>query len=509
MNLPLTPLTPLTPPSPRSLRIFDLDRSLELDPGAIDLRYERAGLLREQGLFEAAKRDYLELLRRTPTDFAALNDFGTLVLKAGYKEAARTLFKQAIRHHPNNPIGHVNLANLLFLIDEHEPAREHFEAALRIDPDHIHAHRGMAYLLAEIGDAAGAGKHRDKAFKNHSLTALSYRGNGPAIPVLLLVSAAGGNIPTDTILDDRYFQTTVLVTEYADPSASLPAHVMVFNGIGDADLCREGLEAACSLLARSDRPVINHPLAVLKTGRAANAERLRGLPNVVVPRMATLPRSVLAGPEAAAAVAGKGFCFPFLMRAPGFHTGRYFVRVENPQALTAAAMELPGDELCIIEQLDARDGDGFFRKCRVMIIDRKIYPLHLAISRDWKVHYFRADMAVSAENRVKDAAFLDDMANTIGARGMAALERINAALDLDYGGIDFAVNAEGDILLFEANATMVLVPLSAEPKWDYRRPAFDRVFAAVHAMLMEKSDRSVSVHHSLALNDPAGSRAGF
>ncbi len=52
-------------------------------------------------------------------------------------------------------------------------------------------------------------------------------------------------------------------------------------------------------------------------------------------------------------------------------------------------------------------------------------------------------------------------------------------LDLDYGGIDFAVNAQGDILFFEANATMVMVPLAADEKWDYRRPAFDDVFAAV------------------------------
>jgi glutathione synthase/RimK-type ligase-like ATP-grasp enzyme len=200
--------------------------------------------------------------------------------------------------------------------------------------------------------------------------------------------------------------------------------------------------------------------------------------------MVTLPRRLLAGPAAAAVIAREGFAFPFLVRSPGFHTGRYFVRVENLQSLAAAATEFPGDDLCIIDELDARDGDGFFRKCRVMIIDRKIYPLHLAISRNWKVHYFRADMAESPENRLKDAAFLDDMANVIGARGMAGLERINAALDLDYCGIDFAVNAAGDILVFEANATMVMVPLSGDAKWNYRRLAFDKVFSAVHTMLM-------------------------
>ena len=471
----------------RTLRLAELDRSLEQDPDAIDARFERASLMREERQFEAAKRDYLELLRRKPTDFAALNDFGTLVQKAGYKNAARSLFAAAVHHHPDNPNGRVNLANLLLLMGETEEARVHFEAALRVDPGHIHAHRGMANLLAAAGDAAAARRHRDKGFKDHSLTALPYRGEGAPISVLLLVSAVGGNIPTNSILDDRQFQTNVLVTEYADARVPLPPHHLVFNGIGDADLCREGLEAASAVLKRTDRPLINHPRAVLKTGRTANVERLRGLPNVVVPRMATLPRQLFTGPDAAAAVAAKGFAFPFLVRAPGFHTGRHFVRVEDPQQLTAAAVQFPGDELCLIEELDARDSAGFFRKCRVMIIDGKIYPLHLAISRHWKVHYFRADMAHSAENRLQDASFLDDMAGVVGPRGMAALQRIGATLNLDYCGIDFAVSRDGDILFFEANATMVMMPLAPDAKWDYRRPAFDAVFAAVRAMLVRRS----------------------
>ncbi len=465
----------------------ELDFELEGNPDALHARFERASLFREQGQFEEAKADYLELLRRSPTDFGALNDFGTLVLNAGYKEAARSLFSEAVRHHPDNPAGHVNLGNLLFLLGEQQQARLHFESALRLDPDHIHANRGMGNLLAETGDNAGARRHRDKGFKGHSLTALPYRGDCPGIAVLLLVSAAGGNIPTTSILDDRHFQTTVLVTEYDDPKVPLPQHDLVFNSIGDADLCREGLEAASAVLARTEQPVINHPHAVLKTGRAANVERLRGSPGVVVPRMATLPRRVLASSEVAAVVAGAEFSFPFLVRALGFHTGIFFERVENLQDLKSAAAKFPGDDLCLIEQLDARDSDGYFRKCRVMIIDRKIYPLHLAISRNWKVHYFRADMAQSAEHRAKDAAFLTDIDNFVGARGMAGLQRINAALDLDYCGIDFAINTDGDILLFEANATMVMVPLTNDPKWGYRRPAFDNVFAAIRSMLRGRS----------------------
>jgi hypothetical protein len=128
-----------------------------------------------------------------------------------------------------------------------------------------------------------------------------------------------------------------------------------------------------------------------------------------------------------------------------------------------------------------------FRKYRVMFVNRRLYPLHLAISRNWKVHYFRADMAHSEENRRQDAKFLDNMANVIGQRAMTALERINATLGLDYGGIDFAVNAQGDVLFFEANATMVMIPLAPDEKWAYRRAAFDKVFAAVRTMLTERS----------------------
>jgi hypothetical protein len=479
-----------SPLTGRSRRIEELDRLLERDPDATAARFERAGLLRERGLFDEAKRDYLQLLRRTPTDFVILNDFGALALSAGYTDAARTLFGEAVRHHPHNANGHVNLANLLFLSGEHEQAQVHFETALRIEPNHVHAHRGMGNLLAERGDAAGARRHRDKAFGGHFQTTLPYRGDSAPIPVLLLISAAGGNIPTGTLLDDRHFLTTVLVAEYADPEMPLPSHDLLFNSIGDADLCREGLAAACRLVTRTDRPVINDPHAVLKTGRAANVERLRGIPNLIVPRMVTAPRARLASNDAAATIASHGFSFPFLVRAPGFHTGRHFERVENLQELVAAANDIPGDELCLIDQLDARDSDGFYRKLRVMIIDRKIYPLHLAIARHWKIHYFKADMAHSPENRSVDKTFLDDMPRFIGPRGMAALERVNTALDLDYCGIDFAVNASGDILLFEANATMVMVPLSGDPKWDYRRPAFDAVFAGIRTMLLDRAKQA-------------------
>jgi hypothetical protein len=70
---------------------------------------------------------------------------------------------------------------------------------------------------------------------------------------------------------------------------------------------------------------------------------------------------------------------------------------------------------------------------------------------------------------------------------MAALERIQDALGLDYAGIDFGLDHDGELLLFEANATMVISPPDPDPRWAYRRVAINEILDAVMAMIMRKS----------------------
>jgi hypothetical protein len=298
----------------------------------------------------------------------------------------------------------------------------------------------------------------------------------------LLVSSVGGNIPTRHLLDDRVFQTFVVVPEFYDPKFPLPPHQVVFNAIGDADLAAPALVAAQAVVALTTAPVINLPSAVLATGRADHA-RFGRLPGVVMPLTVTLPRELLSSTEAAATVARHGFRFPLLVRTPGFHTGRHFLRVESLEALTGAVAQLPGRELTVIEFLNARGADGKVRKYRVMMIDGQLYPLHVAISSNWKIHYFTAEMAERADHRAEDAEFLENMPGVLGPRAMEALAHIQATLGLDYAGIDFGLSDAGDLLLFEANATMVINPPEPDERWAYRRPAVERIFAAVRRML--------------------------
>jgi glutamate/tyrosine decarboxylase-like PLP-dependent enzyme/glutathione synthase/RimK-type ligase-like ATP-grasp enzyme len=452
------------------------------DPDSVSLRFEHACLLTELGRTLEARDAYLDLLAREPSHRLALNNLGTLLHDAGYRTAARTAYTEAVARHPDDPMSRVNLGNVLYQAGEFQSAREQYEAALRFDPSHAEAHQGLAYVLAELGDEEAAQWHRRKGFADRPITALPYRGDGPPVRLLLLVSSVGGNIPTRHLLDDRVFQTFVVVPEFYDAKVPLPAHQVVFNAIGDADLAAPALAAAQSLIALTAAPVINAPAAVLATGRADHA-RLSRLPGVVTPATVTLPRELLSSPEAAAALARHGFRFPLLLRTPGFHTGRHFLRVESPETLASAVAELPGKELTVIEFLNARGADGKVRKYRVMMIDGELYPLHVAISSHWKIHYFTAEMAEQADNRAEDAEFLENMPAVLGPRVMEALAHIQATLGLDYAGIDFGLSDTGDLLLFEANATMVVNPPEPDERWAYRRPAVERIFAAVRRML--------------------------
>lgn len=121
------------------------------------------------------------------------------------------------------------------------------------------------------------------------------------------------------------------------------------------------------------------------------------------------------------------------------------------------------------------------------MVDGALYPLHLAISRDWKVHYFTSDMAQEADHRAEEAKFLQDMAAVLGDRAMRALSQVTHCLGLDYAGIDFGLDAKGTLLLFEANATMVVARPNDDPRWAYRRAAIDRILQAVSAMIEKRA----------------------
>jgi len=444
-------------------------------PIAEDL--ERARALCAKAEDAAARQAYIDILREDPTNFHALNELGNLALAGGFRSAARTAYLEAVKYHPLNPLVRVNLGNLLREDNDRAGAKLQYQAALAIDPHMHEAHQGMAWVLRE-SDRNAAEQHWQKGYSGRAVVSKPYRGTGIGMPLLVLVSARGGNIPTQLWIDDRRFDITVIHTEFYDPRVPLPPHALVVNAIGDADLCAVALSKAMEVLAYSAAPVINHPAQVLATGRAEIARRLTSIPGVITPRIDTS--------HPAAILEDENLRFPLLLRRPGFHTGEHFVQVANRAELAPAVGSLAAEELLVISYLDARGADGMSRKYRVMFVDGVAYPLHLAISADWKVHYFSSAMAQNPSYRAEEGRFLQNMAAVLGTGAMAALHEIRQALGLDYAGVDFALAPDGSILLFEANATMVVFPPGPGEIWDYRRAAIDEVLQAATRMLLRR-----------------------
>jgi tetratricopeptide (TPR) repeat protein len=463
--------------------LAEIERRLERTPGDVDLRFERACCLEDLGWEEAASQAYLAVLQVDARHLGALTNLGLFLRERGDLPSARALLMQALAHHPTAPIAHVNLGQTWLEQGEFASAVENYTAALAFDPEFFAAHHGLALAYETIGDVARAQHHLERAFEKRASWTLPYHGAGEPLRVLLLASARGGDVVTHPFLDDRIMQTTMFVPEGFRAGSALPPHDVVFNGIGDADRCAKALAPIRALLQASRAGVINAPEAVAATGRAALAERFAGIDRVVVPRVERIARAELTLAE----LDLRGWPFPLLVRAPGYHAGRHFERVDEPAALPNVLARLPGEELFLMSFLDARAPDGFVRKYRVLGIDGEIYPAHLAVSDEWKVHYFSSSMSDRSDHREEERRFLAGMGEALGSSVVRTLEQVVRAMGLDYGGVDFSLDAAGNVLVFEANATMAVFPPPAEERWAYRRPAYDAVVAAVRALIARRA----------------------
>jgi glutathione synthase/RimK-type ligase-like ATP-grasp enzyme len=255
---------------------------------------------------------------------------------------------------------------------------------------------------------------------------------------------------------------------------------VVFNMLCNADDGRDILPQALELVERLGRPTINHPRLIMQTDRATVAQRLAGIAGCVVPRTTRMAGAALADAAVRAA-----FRLPLLVRVAGTHGGDDFDKFDNWDAIAAFVSGNLGADYYLIDYVDYRSADGFFRKYRVIFVDGDILPYHLAIHDDWKVHHFRTDMANHAWMRQEEERFLADMDSVFNAAQQDALRAMAKATGLDYGGVDCGLDRDGRIVVFEANASM-LVHDEKDATFAYKNPYIARIKDAFEAMVSRR-----------------------
>jgi tetratricopeptide (TPR) repeat protein len=464
-------------------------RALELKPDLVDAHYNLGNALQSLRQFDDAVASYRRALAIKPDHAEAHNNLGNALRDLEKTDDAEASYRQALAIKPDFAEAHNNLGFVLKSQGKPDEAVACFERALSIEPELVAAHINMSQILLDMGNFDGARRHRDLAYRKQSLFVI------PPLPsavrtVLILVDAGKGNVPSRFLLLPEDNSRIEWVIEYAteEQYPNLPPHDVVFNAIGEPGVTDAVTAPLARFMAVCDKPFLNSPAAVARTSRHLMPELLGGVEGLLIPAAWCVEQTGnwSENPD---------FQFPMLARPLASHGGKGLTLVESPAELADMAPNSMGGILNLCNYHDYRSADGYFRKYRIIFVDRRPYPYHLAISEQWMVHYQTANMRLPRKLE-EERRFLECPAGVLGATGMAAIEAIGKRLDLDYAGVDFSVMPDGRLLIFEANATML-----AHPEQDgllaFKNPYIQKIYDAFDDLLARKSGKGRAASQEL------------
>jgi len=454
------------------------ERALAIRPTYVDALINLGNTLRAQDKLVDAVARYARAVEIAPEYPSAHYALGCgLQAQAKYDEAI-ACFERAVAFKPDFAEALHNIGCCYDSSQRNVEAAKFFRWALTINPKLTGANVAMIKYLEAEGRLAEAAAFRSNVPRPIPLDIVT--APKPARTMLIPGCVGPGNVPLHTILDAETTSRIQWSVDFAtdEQERSLPPFDVVFNGIGNGDLIGPSFERLSRFHER--RPMLNPPATVLRTRRDLLPRLLGDIPDVVMPRVVRLRRDEMMTKDFAARLAAEGITCPMLMRPLATHGGEGMILIETPEQL--AKIGVPQSDACyFIAFYDGRAADSHFRKYRMIFVDRKAYPYHLAISEKWLVHYYSANM-LAGRKREEEQRFFADPAAAMGARAAAAIEAIAKRMDMDFAGIDFTITPDGRVVVFEANANMS-VYMSGGDEYSYKKPYVTAIVEAFRAMI--------------------------
>jgi len=511
---------------------------LKVDPENALTRFNLARLL--QGKNSVLKdRDAIALFRQTGANPDLAPIFNILagdLHRLGYWDAALVTLDQALSIDPAFGAAHDNRGVVLYDCRRFSEAAGAHRAALAHTPtdagperifillhfakaayeaeNYTEAERACRTILEMDADNAGAIDHLAKVLYRlrrdgeavFLLNRLA-RVQGVVIReqpehaearILLLGAVGAGHVPTRYLFDPALFTTMILTFVSPDqPDApmgvvsdeSLLEADLLFNTLGEVEKDGGQSESVTILARRLSKPLLNPPERVARSGRDRVHELYGDIPGLVVPRVCWRQRDELAGLGAVER--------PFLIRPGGVHGGEDFALIQAMAELAEYLAKVPDERFLLTDFHDFKGSRDCYRKYRFIFVDRQPYPCHLAIAENWLVHYWRARMGREEWKKREEEEFLSDWRGVFGPAASAVVEQVAQRLDLDYGGMDCSLLANGDVLFFEANACMLVHLDDAEAEFSYKHRAVPRIRAAMTQMIRQRIAVTQKPHDKL------------
>jgi hypothetical protein len=373
------------------------------------------------------------------------------------------------------------------------PLRDRIIARSRSNPiDAAAALISLCTIEQLLGNQASGLKHQAEALGLHRL----YRSSWPASPNALRVLAfkAAGDVSTNTPIEFLLEGAdVVLYSLYIVPGQSLPElpdHDIAIVTVGESDRDRPVLREIERLIQTWPCPVLNRPDRTLKLSREGTQGLLRGIPGLVVPATVRMERAEfekLGCRLTPGALFPEDTTFPLIARPIGSHAGRGLAKLDTSTAVDSYLAEQRDAEFFLSPYVDYRSSDGLFRKYRIVWIDCQPYPCHMAVADYWGVWYYNAGMAASPARRAEEALFMSTFDEGFARRHAAVLAAMAGRFGLEYVGIDCAELADGRLVVFEGDISMVVHDMDPPDLFPYKNQPLQKLFAAFYGMLKRRS----------------------
>lgn len=320
-----------------------------------------------------------------------------------------------------------------------------------------------------------------------------YRSSWPALPGALRILAfkcegdISANTPVEFLLKDS---GSILYSYYVDPERDMlsvvPEHDVAIVLVGESDTARPVIAKIQEATKTWPLPVLNIPERILRLSRDQAYAHVAGIRGLVMPGTVRVDRETLAtgaaDPESLLALLSDAV-FPLIVRPVGSHAGRGLAKLESALTIKAYLDEHHGPQFYLSRFVEYRSPDGQYRKYRIVWIDGRAYPVHMAIAKDWKIWYLNANMGDDLKKRAEEAAFITSFSRTFAARHADALSEVVSRFGLDYVGVDCAETLDGSLLLFEADISLAVHDLDSPTVFPYKRPAIGNICSAFRDML--------------------------
>ena len=459
-------------------------KALEFDAGAAGTYNNLGAALLESGSLSEAVDPFHHAVGLDPTHFEAWVNLGLTFRNLKRLNEAEAAFRRALEINPGSVIVlrslGVLLGNFLGRKDEGLALLEQAYSLAPADPD-VCIDLGNQLQLMGRPDNARDMYHR--AFALRPLITRSAKKRPARFSVVALDTPGAGSTPTEYLLGNADYDLNIhcVMPDFLPDLALLRARGdVVVNLIADADNGKEILPLAAELADRIGCPVINHPRNVMRSDRATLAGRLTGIPGFSHPLTKCFLGVALA--EAARQGGLPEFSMPILARIAGTHGGDDLEKYSNWADVREFVERNPSADYYLTDYVDYRSPDGYFRKYRLIYVGGELFPYHLAIHDNWKVHHFRTDMANQVWMREEEESFLKSPDIVFDGAQYVRLRELCAGTGLDYCGVDCAVTATGEVVVFEANAAM-LVHDETDAAYLYKNPFISRIKHAYDGML--------------------------